>query len=400
MFILTTVNVSFIIRSQHAPERLLLLALLCLFTLLATAQEHTQVDQDETERIEITGNQAITSCLELMPDGHTLIIGTTQDHPLYVMDTRDWKVQRTIDVDGYYAGPEVKASAGGTYLMLRQRFYIDLRANQDREVRHQVLDFATGRELVTIEKAHDAAVSPDERILYTMEGDGIVVRALPSGAVSGRIAVPNSRAAMAISRDGRLIAVSHRPTAEQLDRVPSMRADKKAIKPAMKFREMVSVYDATTGALVGTVPEIYDHIYDMEVTADGGRLLIYAIAHTRIAGATDVRPEGVVNMVEFPSLTPLRVGFLSLMKEPQLEANAQGDRIALASTDGTINGRKVYVYDIATGEFTLDLYMNTRWRTDIKEKEYHDGSVPYHFLADGRTIVLGSGSWLRKITTP
>ena len=99
-------------------------------------------------------------------------------------------------------------------------------------------------------------------------------------------------------------------------------------------------------------------------------------------------------------MTPMRTGFLSLMNEPQVEPNLQGDRIALASVDGTINGRKVYVYDMATGEFTLDLDMNTRWRTDIREKEYHDGGVPYHFLADGRTLVVGSGTWLRKIITP
>lgn len=381
-------------------ERVLLCALLCLLALLANAQDHVQSDQDETERIAIEGNQAITSWLELMPDGRTLLVATTQDHPVYVMDTRDWKVLRTIDVDGYYAGPEVKASAKGTYLMLRQRFYIDWRANKDREVRHQVLDFTSGRELVTIEKAHDAAMAPDERTLYALEGDGISMRSLPDGASMGRIAVPDARAALALSADGRLIAVSHRPTAEQLELVPSMRADRKAVKPAMKFREMVSVYDVSTGTLVGTVPEIYDHVYDMEVTADGSRLLIYAIAHTRISGGSDVRPEGVVNMVELPSLVPLRTGFLSLMKEPQVEMNLQGDRIALGSVDNTFNGRKVYVYDTATGEFTLDLDMNTRWRVDLKEKEYHDGGVPYHFLADGRTLVVGSGTWLRLVKTP
>lgn len=380
--------------------RLLLLALSALVALAAVAQDHMQTHQDRTRKVEITGNQAITSCVELMPDGHTLVIGTTQDHPLYVMDTIGWMVVRTIDVHGYYAGPEVRASAKGNLLLLRQRFYLDFRANQDREVRHEVVDFASGRVLVEVGKAHDAAISPDETRLYSLEGEDVTVRSLPDGKVIGRIAVAQTRNSLALSPDGQMIAVAHRPTAEQLELVPSMRSDRKAIKPAMKYRQMITVYDTRTGKAVGTVPEIYDHIYAMRCTEAGDRLLVYAIAHTKLNGVASALPQGVVNQVELPSLQPIRTGFLSLMKEPQIEPNAQGDRLALASADGSINGRKLHVYDMATGEFTLDLDMDTRWRRDMKEKEYHDGNLPYHFLADGRTIAIGSGAWLRLVTTP
>lgn len=405
MFILTTVNVSVGDRGLMTLERALLVALLCLLALLSLAQEHVQSDQDETVRIEITGNQAITSCLELMPDGRTLLVGTTQDHPVYMMDTRDWNVLRTIDVDGYYAGPEVKASAKGTYMMLRQRFYVDWKVNKDRLVRHEVVDLASGRTVLTIPEAHDAQISPDERFIYSLEGEHVTVRSLPDGQEVGRINVPLTRAALAISPDGNLIAVSHRPTQPQLEAVPSIRNDKRGLKPALKYREMVSVYRTVDGGLAGTIPDVYDVIYDMTFTAAGDRLLIYAIPHSKLnAGANGqmvgaVR-QGIVNMVEMPSMTPMRTGFLSLMNEPQVEPNTQGDRIALGSLDNTINGRKVYVYDMATGEFTLDLDMNTRWRTDLREKEYHDGGVPYHFLADGRTLVVGSGAYLRLIRTP
>ena len=392
-------------RSRHTTEHWLLLALLCLLALLGEAQEHAQHDQDETERIEIPGNQAITSCLELMPDGHTLLVGTTQDHPVYVMDTRDWSVLRTIDVDGYYAGPELKASAKGSYIMLRQRFYIDWKVNKDRLVRHEVVDFATGRTVLTVAQAHDAQISPDERFIYSLEGEHVTVRTLPDGQEVRRINVPLTRAALAVSPDGELMAVSHRPTQPQLETVPSIRNDRRGLKPALKYREMVSIFNTADGGLVGTIPEVYDVIYDMTFTSTGDRLLIYAIPHSKLnPGANGqmlgaVR-QGIVNMVEMPAMAPMRTGFLSLMNEPQVEPNLQGDRLALASVDGTINGRKVYVYDMATGDFTLDLDMNMRWRRDIQEKEYHDGGVPYHFLADGRTIVVGSGAWLRKITTP
>lgn len=385
---------------EHSPngaERALALAVASLLVLLACAQEHVQSHQDRTERIAIAGNEAMSSCLELMPDGRTLLVATTQDHPIYVMDVTDWSVQRTIEVNGFYAGPEVKASRTGNYLLLRQKFYIDYRANQDRAVRYEVLDFATGKELVTVDKAHDAAISADEQHLYTLDGEQITLRKLPSGEVTGRIAVPFARNSMAASPDGRWIAVTHRPTVPQLETVPSIRNDKKALKPAQRFREMVSVYDALSGKLVGTVPEIYDRVYTMAFNEQGDRLLVYSVAHTRVeANGT---PEGVVCMVEMPTMVPLRTGFLSLMNDPQLEPNAQGDRIALASTEG-FNKRKMYVYDMHTGEFTLDLDLDQRWGRDLANKEQHDGRVPYHFLADGRTLVFGSGAWLRLITTP
>lgn len=399
------VTVAVHIRTWISWERMFCVAILSILAVFALAQEHAQAHQDEAERIAITGNQAITSCLELMPDGLTLLVGTTQDHPVYVMDTRDWKVLRTIDVAGYYAGPEVKASAKGTYIMLRQRFYIDWKVNKDRLVKHEVVDFATGRTVLTIAAAHDAQISPDERFIYSLEGEHVTVRTLPDGQEIRRINVPLTRAALAVSPDGNLIAVSHRPTQPQLETVPSMRSDKRGLKPALKYREMVSIYNTSDGKLVGTIPEVYDVIYDMTFTTTGDRLLIYAIPHQKLnPGTTGVMTgafrQGVVGMVEMPAMTPMRTGFLSLMNEPQVEPNLQGDRIALASLDRTFHGRKLYVYDMATGEFTLDLDMDMRWRDDVQAKEYHDGGVPYHFLADGRTLVVGSGAWLRKITTP
>jgi hypothetical protein len=101
-----------------------------------------------------------------------------------------------------------------------------------------------------------------------------------------------------------------------------------------------------------------------------------------------------------PAMQPVRTGFLSLMNEPQVEPNPQGDRLALPSLDGTRNGRKLYVYDMSNGEFKLDLDMDTRWGLDLKQGEYHDGGVPFHFLPDGRTVVVGSGTYLRLVTTP
>ena len=48
--------------------------------------------------------------------------------------------------------------------------------------------------------------------------------------------------------------MSHRTTEELLATVPSVRDDKKAMKSALKFRQMVSFYHAADGSLLATVP--------------------------------------------------------------------------------------------------------------------------------------------------
>lgn len=385
-------------------ERVLIVALSSLLALLSQAQDPAAVHKSETEVFTLGENQAITSCLELMPDGRTLLVGTTQDHPIYVVNVDDMSVQRTIAVSGYYAGPDIKASAQGTYLLVREKYYIDWNMNKDRQVKHEVMDFASGKVLFTLPTTHDAVFGPDEKSLYSLDGENVTVRSLPDGGEIGRIVVPQTRNSLAISPDGKWLAVSHRPTQPQLETVPSMRNDKSALKPALKYREMVSVYEVATGKLAGTIAEIYDVIYDMVCTDFGDRLLIYSIPHVKLQPAAGGfvaggGRKGIVNVVDMPSMVPQRLGFMSLMNEPQLELNRRGSLLAMASLEGT-NTRKLYVYDMSDGEFVLDLDMAERWRTSMKQGEYHDGNVPYHFLADGRTLVLGSGPKLRLLKIP
>lgn len=396
-------NVPSLQRPWITWERVLVIALASLLALLAQAQDPAQAHQDELEKITVGDNAATVASLELMPDGNTLLVSAAKDQPIRVVNVADWKVTRSIAVHDYPGGPDVKTSARGTYLLLRKRYVADWNVNRDQTVRYEVLEFASGRTLFAIANAHDVRFAPDEKSLYALEGENVTVRSLPDGNEVGRIVVPLTRSSLAISPDGKLIAVSHRPTQPQLETVPSMRNDKRAMKPALKFREMVSVYNTADGKLVGTIAEIYDVIYTMAFTPAGDRLLIYSIPDTRfnqgnVAVSAPTR-QGIVNTVAMPAMEPLRTGFMSAMNEPQLELNAAADRLALASTEG-FNKRKLYVYDTATGEFTLDLDMDQKWFRDIGQDEAHDGTLPYHFLPDGRTLIVGSGFFLRKVTTP
>jgi Tol biopolymer transport system component len=213
--------------------------------------------------------------------------------------------------------------------------------------------------------------------------------------------------AVALSPDGRTLAVSHRPTEEQLTLVPSFRNDKKALKAALKYRQMVSLYDAGTGELKRTVPEAYDIIRAMGYTADGARLLVYSSQDTRagtapMAGGNQwnlslVDRPGYVQQVDGATGEPLRAGFQSLMNEPFLAVSPDGRTLALSSTEGR-NKRKLTLYDTDSGE-TLELIdLEQKHRYDTGEQELHDGRLAYGWLPDGR-LLIGLGGDL-GIHTP
>ena len=84
-------------------------------------------------------NIHVISSIEVSPDKTYMAIGTGQG-PLYFWDFNKNEVIRTIDVDGYYAGPRMKFSNDGKYILFQQQFYLNFSPNKDKPVKVEVLD--------------------------------------------------------------------------------------------------------------------------------------------------------------------------------------------------------------------------------------------------------------------
>ena len=388
---LTTMNVSVTKRSIITPERLFVVAVLALLTLLGVAQDHL-THQSQLRRVLLDRDGAMATSLELMPDGHTLVQAVVQGQPINFIDTATWTITRRIDITGFYAGPEVKCSRDGRFLHLRQQFYIDWSTNKDRAVEQRVIDATTGSVVLQIDAAHDGAWGKDAQFA-TLSGGEVTFWELPAGKAAKVIRIEGATNSIAISPNGTLIAVSHHPTEQLLGTVPSMRSDKKAVKPALKYREMISLYSLPDGNLLRTIPEIYDVVYDLEFTEQGDRLLVYSAPHSKMQVSTAGR-QGYVNQIAIPSGEPLRAGFVSLMNEPSMEVSYDGKLMALASADH--GKRRILIHRLEDGEVLHLIDLDARFGEMMRSGEGHDGSVSQHWLPDGRLVIaLGKhlGIW-------
>ena len=231
--------------------RALITAMIGLVALCVEAQI---IDEDQLVRKELAAHTGLITWMTMMPDGHTIAAGCSQEGGLLMIDTNSWSITRHITLDGFKYGPRVIPA--GDHLLLQEQFRLDGDPNHDSRTRHAVIDAVSGKVLVDVANAHDGALTADGAELATLDDGVVTFRRIADAAVTRSITVPNATNAIALSPDGKLVAVSHRPTPELLATVPSVRNDKKAIKPALKYRQMVSFYSLPDGKLTRTINEI------------------------------------------------------------------------------------------------------------------------------------------------
>ena len=373
--------------------RALITALIGLAALFVEAQIITE---DQLMRKELAAHTGLITWMSMMPDGHTIVAGCSQEGGLLMIDTNTWSIAQHFALDGFTYGPRVLPSSDGQYLLLQEQFRLDGDANHDMRTRHAVIDATTGAVLVDVANAHDGALTADGTLLATLDEGVVTFRRIADATVTRSIAVPNATNAIALSPDAKLLAVSHRPTPELLATVPSVRNDKKAIKPALKYRQMVSFYSLPDGDLTRTINEIYDVVLSMGFTPDGSRLLIYSTPDTRLgarstgmAAGLDGNMQkrmGMVDQVDAASGEPLRASCTSWMNEPCLAISNDGSKLALGTSEGH-NNRKVQINNARTGDSETLIDLQRKHRDDVGAEEEHDGRVAYCWLPDGRIVI-------------
>ncbi|MCB0431302.1 MAG: hypothetical protein H6585_15360 [Flavobacteriales bacterium] len=364
------------------PVKLALSFGLLLLTCSGMAQVQTNVDY---KLFHMGGETSVRSGLALSPDGNTVACAGAQGFPLFLYDWRNDKILKKFDVGNWYAGAKVEYSAKGTYLLLQQTFYIDWAPNKDREVDFEIVNAESGEIVQKINAAHSVAIAYDESFYVVLQGDDVSFYELPSGRMMRKFTVENATNAVAISPDGKQVAVSHMPTAQLLQDVPSIRLDKKAIKPALKYRQMISIYDAGSMELIKTINEIYDIIYRLQYSHDGYRLFSYSIPHTKMQTSTAGR-QGYIYMIRMPEGDVLRTSFMSLAPyEPDFTENNEKTLFGVVSFDVA---PQINLYDFEKGKLENRFDTRQRLRDAINNKMAGDSRASFAFLPDDSIIIV------------
>lgn len=314
-------------------------------------------------------------------------------------DIDEGRITREFDGGNWYGGARTSFSTKGTYLLLEQIFYVDWAPNKVRPVKFEVREAATGKLVRGLSDTYNAVLSPDETTLYALGPKGLRVIDLATGKEDAVKHLDRLGYAVALSTDGQRLAISHKPTKEELSAMPSVRNDKDALKALMKLGELVVVYDAATLQPLHILNEPFDKVFRLEYSPDGSDLWILAKPNTRRGSSLNINQRyvcvadaatGEMRRTAFPSQYPY---------DPDFRVSPDGKLFAIASKGNKY--LEIHLYDRATGRMVDRFELSYRFRdmSPLVEGEFGaDGRISFVFLPDNRRIWMTFGTRLVEWT--
>jgi WD40 repeat protein len=337
-------------------------------------------------------NRYMVNSMSLSPDGATMVISTTQG-PVFFYDWQNEQVVRTIE-GTTFAGPKVSYSEDGKYILLQRQHFVDFSLNKDRPAQAEVMDAASGKIIFEKSGVHSACITRDNKFAM-LSGNEISIWNLTSGAKEISFEVPDATNAIAVSPDGKTVAISFKPTADDIKDVPTIRDDKKAQKQALKFRQMVAFYDLETKKKKYVTNEVFDIVYSMVYSRDGKSLWIYNVPHLKMQMSTAGR-QGYINKINALNGDVGRTILMSLATEPEYRESDNGDWMGVISVETTWGATDVLlVYETGYGKLLKS------FRMDKKLFETGgSGRTSFVFLPDGERMIIGYGNKLALWVMP
>ncbi|KJS06708.1 MAG: hypothetical protein VR77_03670 [Flavobacteriales bacterium BRH_c54] len=365
-----------------------------LFSLLINWSVAQTNANEEYKDFHMAGDKTYRSGMVLSPDGKTVAVAGAQGNPLFIYDWKTDKIIKKLEVGNWFAGAKVFYSSKATYLLLQQIIAVNFAPNKKRELAFEIVNAATGEVVQKIDKAHAVQIANSELFYIVLRGNEVSLHELPSGKKLNSFIVDNATHSVAISPDENIIAVSHRPTLEQVKNVPTIRNDKKAkkaIKPALKYREMISLYDAKSFQEIKTVNELYDIVYQLQFSKDGKLLYNYSIPHIKMQTASAGK-QGYIYAIQMPDGEPTRISFMTLATfEPDFTENESGALFGVMSTDGFPELR---IYNNLNGRLLYRFNMRQRLSDAFKKKMMGDNKASFVFLPDGNILMVSGNQTL------
>jgi len=335
------------------------------------------------------GNASTISSIELSPDAKTAAIATSGGF-IYLWDIESKSVSRKIELRDYSQGPYMTYSNDGKYLLLQQQFYTDFALNKDRPSRAEVMEAESGKIVLSVNDAHTAALHPDNKSLVILRGSEVVFFDIASGKELRKFSPANVTNAMAISPSGNELVVSAKPFADDLRNIPSIREDKKAMKEAMKYREIAVFYDANTFEKKFMVKDIFDIVFSMHFSKDGSMVYLFNAPNTHLRAQQGAARNGYIQAVKAADGEPERVMYSTAATEPLFKESGDRKYFAVTSIEQRFRVlNSINLFDRESGTMLKNFINDFRITEDV-----HAGRASFEFLPGNENILLGYGSKL------
>jgi len=368
--------------------RLAALALLILLSPLA----FSQTSNSDFERIKLISAESELSGLALSPDQKTLAVSFARSEPIKLINWQNQKVTGEINAGIWNSGSRLSFSANGKYLIAQEIGFSDFSQNRDRTIDYEIIDIASGSTVKKFSKIQDVAVSADEKLAVSLNEDEITFWQLPSGEKIKSITVAGATNAIALSPDGKTLAVSQ--MIDETEFKSQFKKDKKGLKNTVKFKQVIGLYDSTSGKKIQTVPEFYDLVYNLAFLQGENILMVYQTPDIRIQALN--RNLSYVNLIDMETMQPLRKGFTSMsLNQPDLKTSSDGRYFAINSKGNRFQEMHLYNYGTATLEKRFELAHRLFEKAD-GERIIKSSRPAFVFLPDNRSILIGMGNQLIK----
>lgn len=373
---------------QHSFGRLAALALLILLSPLV----FSQTSNSDFERIKLISAESELSGLALSPDQRTLAVSFARSEPIKLIDWQNKKVNGEINAAIWNSGSRLSFSASGKYLVAQEIGFSDFSQNKDRTIDYEIIDPASGKTVKKFDKIQDMVVSASENLAISLNNDEVTYWQLPSGEKIKSFTIPGATNAVALSPDGKTLAISQ--IVDENDFKSQFKKDKKGLKNVVKFKQVVGLYDTSSGKKIKTVPEFYDLVYNMAFLPSENILMVYQTPDIRIQAQN--RNLSYVNLIDMETMEPLRKGFTSMsLNQPDLKTSSDLRYFAINSKGNRFQEMHLYNYETASLEKRFELAHRLFEKSD-GERIIKSSRPVFVFLPDNRSILIGMGNQLIK----
>jgi hypothetical protein len=376
------------IKSKTQLWEIVLLATLILFSLTVFGQ----TSNSDFERIKLINSESELSGIAISPDQNTVAVSFCKSEPIKIIDWQNRKITNTINAATWNSGSRLSFSANGKYLIAQEIGFSDFSQNRDRTIDYEIIDPASGTTVKKFSKIQDVAVSSDEKLAFSLNNDEITIWSLPSGEKIKTFIIAGATNAVAISPDGKTLAVSQIVDAAEFKN--QFKKDKKGLKNAVKYKQVVSLFNAESGAKMMTIGEFYDIIYNLRFLPQGDVLFVYQTPDIRIQ--INNKKLSYINLIDGKKQEPLRKGFTSMsIAQPDLKIS--GDNKLFAVNSKGTRFQEMHLYDYETGTLQKRFELAHRLFEKVDGEKMVTGSRPaFVFLPGNQSILIAMGNQLIK----
>lgn len=368
--------------------RFAILALLILFA----PRVFSQTDNSDFERIKLIKSESELSGMAISPDQKTIAISFSKSEPILMVDWQKRKISKEINAGKWNSGSRINYSTNGKYLIAQEIRFSDFSQNKDRSIDYEIIDPESGSPVKTFNNVQDVTVSSDEKMVISLNNDEITFWNLPSGEKMKSFTIAGATNAVAISADGKTLAVSQLVDGSEFK--SQFKKDKKGLKNAVKFKQVVSLYNADNGAKIKTIGEFYDLIYNLSFLPGEDILLVYQTPDIRIQ--VNNKKLSYVNLIDMAKQEPMRKGFTSMsITQPDLKISTDKKLFAINSKGNRF--QEMHLYNYETGELEKRFELANRlFEKSDGEKIINSSRPAFVFLPDNQSILIAMGNQLIK----